>query len=231
MNDTACVKVLVAVGADELAMNAHNQIPMDLAKNKLKELLMQLHSRPRFARCSSKESYVLQNPKKLGEQLRPDNIVLFALKLEDEVNRQMDTSADVTQDAVALIMQQREIKNWKKTMTREQLSRALYPQVLSGSGNLGSRILFLDGGGMRALVEIEILMDIERRTNHKITEMFDWIVGTSTGGIIALGLVYGEQRVCVCMSVCVFVCDVSCLQCENTIYYGVVSHRKLHNFS
>ena len=73
MNDTACVKVLVAVGADELAMNAHNQIPMDLAKNKLKELLMQLHSRPHFARCSSKEGYVLKNPKKLGEQLRPAN--------------------------------------------------------------------------------------------------------------------------------------------------------------
>ena len=205
MNDTACVKVLVAVGADELAMNAHNQIPIDLAKDKLKELLMQFHSQIRFA-LSSKEGYVLQNLKKLGEQLRPDNIVLFALKLEDEVNRQMDTSADVTQDAVALIMQQREIKNWKKTMTREQLSRALYPQVLSGSGNLGSRILFLDGGGMRALVEIEILMDIERRTNHKITELFDWIVGTSTGGIIALGLVYGEECVCVCVCLCVCLC-------------------------
>ena len=138
----------------------------------------------------------------------------------------MDTSADVTQDAVALIMQQREIKDWKKTMTREQLSHALYPQVLSGSGNLGSHILFLNVGGMRALVEIEILMDIERRTNHKITELFDWIVGTSTGGIIALGLVYGEQRVCVCVCVCVCVsvCDVTCLQCKNTIYYVVVFH-------
>ena len=32
---------------------------------------------------------------------------------------------------------------------------------------------------------------IERRTGRKITELFDWIVGTSTGGIVALGMVYG----------------------------------------
>lgn len=32
---------------------------------------------------------------------------------------------------------------------------------------------------------------IEQRTGHKITDLFDWIIGTSTGGIVALGLVYG----------------------------------------
>ena len=55
-----------------------------------------------------------------------------------------------------------------------------------------NRMLFLDGGGVRGLVEIEILMEIERRTERKIVELFDWIIGTSTGAIIALGLVYGE---------------------------------------
>ncbi len=56
----------------------------------------------------------------------------------------------------------------------------------------GSRVLFLDGGGVRGLVIIETLMEIEKRTGEKITDLFDWIVGTSTGGIVALGLVYGE---------------------------------------
>ena len=56
----------------------------------------------------------------------------------------------------------------------------------------GSRILCLDGGGVRGLVQIEILRQIEKRTRKKITDLFDWIVGTSTGGIIALALVYGE---------------------------------------
>ncbi len=56
----------------------------------------------------------------------------------------------------------------------------------------GNRILCLDGGGMKALVELDILCSIEKHTGKKITELFDWIVGTSTGGILALGLVYGE---------------------------------------
>ena len=55
----------------------------------------------------------------------------------------------------------------------------------------GSRILCLDGGGIRGLITLCILQEIERRMNMNITEIFDWIVGTSTGGIIALGLCYG----------------------------------------
>ena len=58
----------------------------------------------------------------------------------------------------------------------------------------GSRILCLDGGGVRGLVQIEILRQIEKKTGKKITELFDWIVGTSTGGIIALALVYGKPE-------------------------------------
>lgn len=56
----------------------------------------------------------------------------------------------------------------------------------------GSRILCLDGGGIRGLLQLTILQEIERRTGKRISELFDWIVGTSTGGIIVLALVYGE---------------------------------------
>jgi len=57
----------------------------------------------------------------------------------------------------------------------------------------GSRILCLDGGGIRGLVQMCILREIEVRTGKSICELFDWIVGTSTGGIIALALVYGRK--------------------------------------
>ena len=65
----------------------------------------------------------------------------------------------------------------------------LTPLVFNVHG--GERILCLDGGGIKGLIQIEVLMQIEEMTGRKITELFDWIVGTSTGGIIALGMVYG----------------------------------------
>lgn len=54
----------------------------------------------------------------------------------------------------------------------------------------GARILALDGGGIRAIVELTILQQIERAlgVGLPIQAFFDLIVGTSTGGMIALGL-------------------------------------------
>ena len=56
----------------------------------------------------------------------------------------------------------------------------------------GSRILCLDGGGMRFMMQAEILTQIQAATGRKIIEMFDWIIGTSMGGVLALCMVYGK---------------------------------------
>ena len=65
----------------------------------------------------------------------------------------------------------------------------------------GCRILCLDGGGVRGLVQIEMLRQIEQRTGKRIVELFDWIIGTSTGGVVALALVYGESAPGVAMTI------------------------------
>lgn len=54
----------------------------------------------------------------------------------------------------------------------------------------GIRILSLDGGGIRGIVELITLRKIEDALGAglKIQSFFDLIVGTSTGGIIGLGL-------------------------------------------
>ena len=84
-------------------------------------------------------------------------------------------------------------------MRQEQPLDSITGDVITALQNLRAvpkkhhRILCLDGGGMKGLIQIEVLMQIEKSTGKKITELFDWIVGTSTGGIVALGLVYGEE--------------------------------------
>jgi patatin-like phospholipase/acyl hydrolase len=50
------------------------------------------------------------------------------------------------------------------------------------------RVLSIDGGGVYGIVSAMVLEEIERQTGKPIAELFDFIAGTSTGGIIALGL-------------------------------------------
>ena len=100
-------------------------------------------------------------------------------------------------EAFALTLQQVELARHKKT---EQVQK---PYCFNITG--GSRVLFLDGGGIRGLIQIEVLQQLEQKTGRKVIELFDWIVGTSTGAIIALGLVYGRwewSRRRFCFNVC-----------------------------
>ena len=53
------------------------------------------------------------------------------------------------------------------------------------------KILSIDGGGIKGIAPASFLANIEERTGKKIIDYFDLIVGTSTGGIIALGLGLG----------------------------------------
>jgi hypothetical protein len=54
------------------------------------------------------------------------------------------------------------------------------------------RILSLDGGGIRGAFAAAFIARIEQELGHPITDHFDLIAGTSTGGIIALALGLGE---------------------------------------
>jgi uncharacterized protein len=54
------------------------------------------------------------------------------------------------------------------------------------------KILSIDGGGIRGIVPAVVLAEIERRTGKRVSDLFDFFAGTSTGGMLALGLVKPE---------------------------------------
>jgi uncharacterized protein len=56
------------------------------------------------------------------------------------------------------------------------------------------KILSIDGGGIRGLIAGLILVEIEKRTGKAISELFDLVAGTSTGGILALGLTVPDEK-------------------------------------
>lgn len=50
------------------------------------------------------------------------------------------------------------------------------------------KILCIDGGGIKGLYSAQVLAELESAYNVRLSDYFDLICGTSTGGIIALGI-------------------------------------------
>ena len=86
------------------------------------------------------------------------------------------------------------------------MSEKLKARIISPGAK---KILALDGGGIRGMITVEVLAEIEnlllkktgRGKNFRLADYFDFVAGTSTGAIIAACISVG-------MSMCV--CDVHC---------------------
>jgi patatin-like phospholipase/acyl hydrolase len=78
-------------------------------------------------------------------------------------------------------------------LAREVVDQLERLPLVRGSGEAGStfRILALDGGGIKGAFTAAVLAKWEQQTGLKVVEHFDLIAGTSTGGILALGLAAG----------------------------------------
>lgn len=63
------------------------------------------------------------------------------------------------------------------------------------SDNSVKRILCIDGGGIKGVMPATYLSYIEENMNINVANYFDLIAGTSTGGIIALGLGLGMSAI------------------------------------
>lgn len=52
------------------------------------------------------------------------------------------------------------------------------------------RVLSIDGGGIRGILPLALLVEIETRQQKPCADLFDMLAGTSVGGIIAAGLAH-----------------------------------------
>ena len=216
--DEPCARALLAFGADINALNDFDMTPLDIAIQNRQEALVPLlvsvgcmrgeqlkKEVEGYSSLLPSVELVFDSPvigvgSDVKEQRRsslkpgslrtgtptPKTAQSLKHELQDEMERRFELSATVNPDeALAMAIQQQEISR----LSLQQDAMKL-PSSLEFKMEGGSRILTLDGGGIRGLVQIEILSEIERLTGRKITDLFDWIIGTSTGGILALGLVY-----------------------------------------
>ena len=208
-----CIRASIVFGADINKQGCNQFTPLDLVINNgnlssIETILLNLGAKSSTQKLAENRKKVprlysfaenFKAPKR-GERLsKNDNLSEFINRrginrlyneLEINVKRRMSVSATMggADDAYALVMQQRELALYNKTLPK-LMSYGMTDYGLRG----GSRILFLDGGGIKGLVQLEVLIKLEERTQCCIMELFDWIVGTSTGGVIALAMVYGKK--------------------------------------
>ena len=53
------------------------------------------------------------------------------------------------------------------------------------------KILSIDGGGIRGIIPASTLVKLEQQTNRPVRECFDFVAGTSTGGLITAAIAAG----------------------------------------
>ena len=85
--------------------------------------------------------------------------------------------------AIAEVKRRKLMSDWSRAAGTLQTERKRLPWEKDDF-----RILSLDGGGIRGLFTAAVLSKWEERTEEPIWKYFDYIAGTSTGGIMALGL-------------------------------------------
>ena len=74
----------------------------------------------------------------------------------------------------------------------DQIKRLPVRERLPGAGR-PFRILSLDGGGIRGVFTARVLEEWEERTELRVADHFDLVAGTSTGGLLAIGLGLGRS--------------------------------------
>jgi predicted acylesterase/phospholipase RssA len=94
-------------------------------------------------------------------------------------------------------------------ISRNKSTRKPEPKFTPLPVGANPRILCLDGGGIRGIVQLEILHCIEHALGDHIPAQafFDLIVGTGTGGLIAMTLSMRGQTVNTCIDQFKTICD------------------------
>ncbi|XP_076459319.1 85/88 kDa calcium-independent phospholipase A2-like [Babylonia areolata] len=169
------VRTFIVFNADPNVRNVKNQSPRHLATisdRMERELILYLLHVSGAQRCTKEVKGCLAGCVAEGSHNGvPDKAMSTLMKL----------------DSVAMFDELLSATGSGKNATVTNSSGSVLDMVDIPS-NIGDRVLSLDGGGIRGLVLIQMLMEIEAAVGKPIRECFDWIGGTSTGGILALGI-------------------------------------------
>lgn len=75
----------------------------------------------------------------------------------------------------------------------ELFEEKMNKKEVSEEDKKGVNMLSLDGGGIKGLVVIQVLLELQKHLDRPIIDYFRWVVGTSTGSFIGTFLITGKS--------------------------------------
>ncbi|KAI7772331.1 hypothetical protein LZL87_007692 [Fusarium oxysporum] len=152
----------------------HNPVPRDLGGNILKLALFTQENSPDQPHCNAAHVFTTMSPM-LASCFHLDSVRQNLLGTTDRLLRDVYSELSIILEKYPL--------HYTETFWEP-------PWQINVKPHAGVRILCLDGGDLRGIVSLLVLRHIEKYLSPElpIQSFFDLIVGTSTGGIISLGL-------------------------------------------
>ena len=175
------VRVLVAFNANINAVNNERKTPLDLAPSSSDQAAASPADSNMAAflvSCGAEHSDNLKPPRfdfsKVGSSSIGENEDGYSALLSQALDRLKAKHKEKTKEVLSA---EQETPGSAKELARLAAGLEMFKKT-------GVRVLCLDGGGIRGLIQMEVLSQLERATRKKVTELFDWIIGTSTGGVV-----------------------------------------------
>uniref|UniRef100_A0A914P8R8 phospholipase A2 n=1 Tax=Panagrolaimus davidi TaxID=227884 RepID=A0A914P8R8_9BILA len=170
-------RILLVLGANPNILNKKGETPRHIAANLVNSNFIHTLIIGGASRCSSST---------VGCKVGCMNENLL-----EEVN-----------DDVSLYNSFKELEKMKNNkLLNQKRQDEIYEGMMEALKNMGNmndarnyiNVLSLDGGGIRGLVSLQLLSEIEKMIGEPVFQYFDWVIGTSTGAIIAAALAKGKS--------------------------------------
>ncbi len=127
---------------------------------------------------------------------RPELLSICQNGLSEQENRKLSELENTTElvnrviDQIAILRSSQRVAEGTADFL-ESIPAGASAQARGSGASRPRRILCLDGGGIRGVFTASVLAAWETMTGKEIADHFDLIVGTSTGGILAIALGMG----------------------------------------
>ncbi|GAB1299583.1 85/88 kDa calcium-independent phospholipase A2 [Apodemus speciosus] len=182
-----CVMALLTYGANAGARGEHGNTPLHLAMSKdnmemVKALIV-------FGAEVDTPNDFGETPALIASKISKQKALLTLLKTVGA-----DYHFPLIQGDAAPNHQPEQPRDPWELQDLMPISRARKPAFILSSMRDEKRshdhLLCLDGGGVKGLVIIQLLIAIEKASGVATKDLFDWVAGTSTGGILALAILH-----------------------------------------